>query len=98
MSIEFNDKGKYFTDVVPKVPIPAVIQTVVQRVEGFVHVRADERVKNELDRAETFLAVTDAKIFGTDGSIVYQTAFMSIARSQIVWVIPSDANPAGDQQ
>ena len=98
MSIEFNDKGKYFTDVIPKVAIPAVIQTVIHRVEGFIHVRADERVKNELDRSEAFLAVTNAKVFAADGSVLYQTAFMCVARAQIVWIIPNDANPAGDNQ
>ncbi|MGC1376501.1 MAG: hypothetical protein WA821_09765 [Anaerolineales bacterium] len=98
MSIEFNDKGKYFTDVISKVAIPAIIQTVIHRIEGFIHVRVDERVKNELDRSEAFLAVTDAKVFAPDGSVLYQVAFISIARSQIVWVIPSSTNPVGDNQ
>ena len=95
MSIEFNDKGKYFTDVVSKVAVPATIQTVTHRIEGFIHVRVDERVKNELDRNEAFLAVTDAKVFAADDSVLYQVPFMSVARSQIVWVIPSGTNPVG---
>ncbi len=98
MSTEFNEKGKYFTDIIQKVSVPAIIQTVLHRVEGFIHVRADERVKNELDHTEPFLAVTDAKVFANDGSVLYQAAFMTIARAQIVWVIPSDANSTGDQQ
>lgn len=98
MSTDFNDKGKYFTDVISKVAIPATIQTITHRIEGFIHVRVDERVKSELDRSEAFLAVTNAKVLAADGSVLYQAAFMSVARSQIVWVIPSDANPAGDEQ
>ena len=98
MSIEFNDKGKYFTDVVSKAAIPAVIQTVTHRIEGFIHVRLDERVKNELDRSEPFLAVTDAKIFAPDGSLIYQTVFMSVARSQIVWVVPSETTSEGESR
>ena len=95
MGIEYNEKGKYFTDVIPKVPVPAVIQTIQHRIEGFIHVRVDERVKSELDRDEQFLAVTDAKVFATDGSVLYQAAFMSVSRSQIVWVIPDDTHPGG---
>jgi hypothetical protein len=98
MSIEFNDKGKYFTDIVSKAAIPAVIQTVTHRIEGYIHVRVDERVKNELDRSEPFLAVTNAKIFGHDGSLIHETAFMSVSRSQIVWVVPSESIPEGDNQ
>ena len=98
MSIEFNDKGKYFTDVISKVAIPAIIQTVIHRIDGFIHVRLDDRVKNELDRSEAFLAVTDAKVLDADGSVLYQAAFMSVARAQIVWVIPNNTNPAGDEK
>lgn len=96
MGIEFNEKGKYFTDIVSKAAIPAVIQTITHRIEGYIHVRVDERVKNELDRSEPFLAVTDAKIFAPDGSLIYQTVFMSVSRSQIVWVVPSENIPNGD--
>jgi hypothetical protein len=98
MSLEFNDKGKYFTDIISKVAIPAIIQTVSQRIEGSVHVRPDQRVKDELDRAELFLAVTDAKVLNADGTIACETEFMLVLRSQIIWVIPSVSNPNdGDQ-
>jgi len=94
MSIEYDDKGKFFTDVVSKVAVPAVIQTVMHRIEGFIHVRIGERTKSELDRNELFLAVTEAKVFKDDGSLIDSAAFLSVARSQIIWVIPSDADLA----
>ena len=99
MSLEFNEKGKYFTDIISKVTVPAVIQTVMHRIEGSIHIRLDERVKDELDRNELFLAVTNARVFGLDGVVLYETDFMTVSRSQIVWVIPSDntAN-AGDKK
>lgn len=90
MSLEFNEKGKYFTDIISKVAVPAIIQTLTHRIEGSVHVRLDGRVKDELDRAEPFLAVTNARVMGADGSVLYSAEFMTVARSQIVWVIPSD--------
>jgi len=99
MSIEFNEKGKYFTDIVSKVAVPAIIQTTTHRIEGSIHVRLDGRVKDELDRPEPFLAVTSAKVIASDGvTVLYQTDFMTIARPQIVWVIPSDDTAyAGDK-
>jgi len=95
MSLEFNEKGKYFTDIISKVAVPAVIQTVIHRIEGSVHIRLDGRVKDELDSSELFLAVTNAKVFGLDGVVLYETEFMTVARSQIVWVIPSDDTASG---
>ncbi len=90
MSIEFNEKGKYFTDIISKVAVPAMIQTVTHRIEGSIHIRLDGRVKDELDRSEPFIAVTNAKVLSPDGTVLYQADFLTVSRSQIVWVIPSD--------
>jgi len=98
MSLEFNEKGKYFTDIISKVAVPAIIQTTTHRIEGSVHVRLDGRVKDELDRSEPFLAVTNARVFSADGSVLHHAEFMTISRTQIVWVIPSDDTAyAGDK-
>ncbi len=100
MSLEFNEKGKYFTDIISKSAVPAIIQTVSHRIEGSVHVRIDGRVKDELDTHEPFLAVTNARVFNpADNSVLYETNFMSISRSQIVWVIPGDETThSGDRK
>lgn len=98
MTVEFNERGKYFTDIISKVAVAAVIQTTTHRIEGSIHVRLDGRVKDELDRAELFLAVTGAKIYGADGVVLHEAEFMTIARSQIVWVIPSDDTAYSGEQ
>ncbi len=90
MTIEFDEKGKFFTDVVSKVPVQAVVQTVGQLVRGKVHVREGERLKDELDRDELFLAVTDASVIGLNGEVQFQTPFLAVRRSQIIWVLPDD--------
>lgn len=90
MTIEFDDKGKYFTDIVSKVSTPVIIQTTTHRIEGAIHVRADERIKNELDRPEPFLAVTDALVYAADGHLQWRCEFLSVARSQIIWVMPRE--------
>jgi hypothetical protein len=94
MTIEYDEKGKYYTDIVKKMPVSATIQTSAHLVRGFVHVRQGERLKNELERDERFLAVTDARICGADDKVLFTTAFMAIQRSQIVWIMPAE----GDEQ
>jgi len=99
MSLEFNEKGKYFTDIISKTAVPAIIQTSLHRIEGSIHIRMDERVKDELDRNEPFIAVTGAKVFDSSGVVLYEADFMTVSRSQIVWVIPNDdSNSMGEKK
>ena len=89
MSIEYYDeKGKVFTDVVTKDAIQATIQTTTHMLRGCIHVRKDQRIKDELDHSEKFLALTDVSILGPDGQSLFQVPFVAVQRAQIVWVIP----------
>ena len=88
MTIEFDDNGKFFTDIIAKTPIPAMIQTVTHRIHGNIHIMHDRRLKDELDLPEKFIAVTDAVIYLPDGQVLYQASFLAVQRSEIVWVLP----------
>jgi len=88
MNIEFDEKGKFFTNVVTKVSVPATIQTTSQLIRGDVHVRKGERLKDELDRDEPFLAMTNVSIIGANGQVQFDAPFLAVQRSQIVWVLP----------
>ncbi len=91
MSIEYDEKGKFFTDVISKIPVDAVVQTAAQLVRGKVHVRQGERLKDELDRDELVLAMTDATVLGPNGEVQYNAPFLAVRRSQIIWVMPDES-------
>jgi hypothetical protein len=88
MTTHFDDKGKFFTPIITKVPVAVIIQTTVQKIEGKIHIRPDERIKDEMDRPEAFLAVTDATIFNADGTQMISSHFLTLNRAQIIWIIP----------
>jgi hypothetical protein len=88
MTIEFDDNGKFFTDIISKTPIPVIIQTVSHRIHGNIHVSKDCRLKDELDLMEKFIAITDAVIYTPEGHVLYQAAFLAVQRTEIIWVIP----------
>jgi hypothetical protein len=90
MTIEYDEKGKFYTDVVKKLPIPAVIQTTTHLVRGLIHVQRGERLKTELERDEKFLAVTQATVHGMDDKVLFTSPFMALQRNQIVWLMPVD--------
>lgn len=96
MTIEYDEKGKFYTDIVKKLPVPVVIQTVTHLVRGLVHVREGERLKNELERAEIFLAVTKAAVYGADDKVLFTVPFMAVQRAQMVWIMPVDEESQKD--
>ena len=88
MTIEYDDKGKIFTDIVSKIAIYATVQTTTHLMRGRIHVRRDQRIKDELDLDESFLALTDVNVLTADGQVAFQAPFIAVKRTHIVWVIP----------
>ena len=90
MSIEYDEKGKFYTDVVSKVQVPVIIQTTDHLIRGLVHVRKGERLKDELESPGNFTAVTNATVFGDDDKVLFSGPFIAVQKRQIVWILPVD--------
>ncbi len=91
MFADFEEKGKIFTQVVTKEPIEVIIQTTTGTIHGKVHVKLDERLKDELDNTSGFIAVTDADVhFHDPNEPAIHTHFMAVNINHIVWVTPKD--------
>lgn len=90
MYSNFEEKGKIFTQVVTKKPINVTIQTTTQLIRGKIHIRPEDRVKDELNRKDLFIAVTDATIFSTSGEALFHGGFISVNTEQIVWLMPDE--------
>ena len=90
MFSNFEEKGKIFTQVVSKKPINVTIQTTSQLIRGKIHIRPEDRVKDELNRKDLFIAVTDATVFSAEGKALYHSGFLSVNTEQIVWLIPDE--------
>jgi len=88
MTIEYDEKGKIFTDIVSKRSIQATVQTTTHLMRGLVHVRRDQRIKDELNTDEKFLALTDVNILAPDGQILFQAPFLAVNRAHIIWILP----------
>ena len=90
MVTHLDEKGKFFTQVITKTPIPVIIQMPAHRIEGNIHIRPDERIKDEIDRTDPFLPVTEAVIYNPDGTIFASTHFIALNRTLINWILPVD--------
>jgi hypothetical protein len=98
MAIQFDEKGKYYTDVLATHAVAATLQTCTHLVRGFVHLQNHHRLKDELDRPEAFLAVTDAVVLGSGGEELFQAGFLAVSRAQIVWATAADEDEKGRQE
>lgn len=100
MFANFEEKGKIFTQIITKEPVDVVIQTASSCIYGCVHVRPEDRLKDELDRTTAFLAVTKARIFDRDGkNLLYESAFVAVNIANIEWILPQSElkeNKAGE--
>ena len=90
MFTSFEDKGKIFTNIVTKEPIEVIIQTSIHHIHGYVHVRPDDRIKDEINLNERFLAVTNATVSNNDGKQLFTVEFLAVNREQIIWIYPKE--------
>lgn len=90
MVTQYDEKGKIFTQVITKKPVPVIIQTATHRIRGTVHVRPDERVIDELNNSSNFIAVTEARVMGDNEEQLYGCEFLTLNKEQIIWIIPDE--------
>ena len=98
MTLHYDDKGKFYTEYVSKTAVNAIIQTLMQRIIGRIYIRAGDRVSDELNQSEQFLAVTEATVYGLEGDILYRCDFIAINREHVVWLIPEEASEGNKGQ
>lgn len=96
MTIEYDEKGKFYTNIVHKIPVPAILQTTTNLIRGFIHVRQGDRIKDELENQGQFIAVTEASILDADGKIVFSGPFISVQKEQIIWIMPLETEHSQD--
>lgn len=87
---QIDDKGKVFSRIVHKDSVYVRIQTITHIITGDIYVEHDRRIKDELEFAEQFIAVTGATLYNPDGTKAYDVPFVTINRNHIVWLILED--------
>jgi hypothetical protein len=89
MEYRVDEKGKVFTERITKraVPVVACIGDLI--VRGTVHLKPDNRLKDELNDNEQFIAITQAHVLEHRGKrALYKTEALIVNKSQIAWIFP----------
>jgi hypothetical protein len=91
MDFRVDAKGKYFTTHVSKQSIAVIARVQDSIVHGTVHLSPDNRLKDELNGSETFLAVTNAEVWEVNGARpLYTTEVLIVNKDQITWIFPRE--------
>ena len=88
--MEHDEKGKVFTHIVHKDVLHARIQTLTHQITGEIYLKHEQRVKDELEIAEQFIAVTSAKVYTLGGELAYEAPFLTVNRLHIIWLALED--------
>ncbi len=95
MITQFEEKGKIFTPVINKEPKNVIIQTIHHKITGTVYIRPSDRLIDELNKNEKFLAVTDAVVRDLVDQVLFQCQFLTVNSDQIIWILPLEELKAG---
>jgi hypothetical protein len=93
MDVRIDEKGKFFTPRVTKDAMLALVRTVDEHVVGYLYVRPDRRLKDEINEdTSRFLPVTDAHVYNSvTDALIYHASFMLVSYSHIISITPIDA-------
>ncbi len=92
MAMHVDHKGKYFTDVISKDVVRTIIQTLTVRIVGDIYVRPGRRLKDELNKSEKFIAVTDAVVCNARGEEIYRSDFLTVNLDHVLWLSPEESD------
>lgn len=91
MDYRVDEKGKYYTNYVNKRPLGVQVFTQGTVVSGTMHVMLGNRLKDELNRDERFVAITDAQVNDPQsGALLCEGAVILLNKEQIAWLVPMD--------
>ena len=91
MDYRVDPKGKVFTTHITKRNLAVVIGLGAHIIHGTVYLMADNRLKDELNNGEQFIAVTDAQVFQPGvASPLYASPVLIINKEQIAWILPQE--------
>jgi hypothetical protein len=98
MQTHVDDKGKYFTNRVTTRGMPVILSLNGTQIRGELHLKLENRLKDELNGEEQFIAITHAQVM-TNGNQQYETNLIVVNKNHIDWIFPSDTrlDPIGKE-
>lgn len=99
MDYRVDEKGKVFTTRVTKQSVAITARVGDSIIQGVVHIQPDNRLKDELNHEEDFIAITDAQVWTLTGSNpVYASPVLIVNKAHIHWLFPHDESSTNTEK
>ncbi len=93
MDYRIDEKGKIYSKHVTKRSVAVVLRVEETIISGTVHLTLDNRLKDELNSGETFIAITSAKLADANsGRTLHESEVVLINKNRITWIYPSETD------
>ncbi len=91
MDYRVDEKGKVYTQHVSKLPVPVIVRVEDALIHGTVHLTPGNRLKDELNGDEAFIAITQVKVSaGASQRPLFETEVLILNKQRITWIYPSE--------
>ncbi len=94
MDYRVDEKGKFYTQRVNKRMVAVTARLADTIVHGTVYLTLDNRLKDELNTGDTFIAITKAEIMDAHSDrTLFETEVLIVNKTQLVWIFPREPGP-----
>jgi len=90
MSTPFGEREMFFSTIISKEAISVTLQTPLNLIKGQIHIQPGERLKDSINQAEPFMAITNAIVLNLEGDELYRSEFVAVNRANVIWLLPDD--------
>jgi len=91
MDYRVDEKGKVFTTRVTKQSIAITARVGDSIIQGMIHIQPDNRLKDELNHGEDFIAITDAQVSSLNSANpIHASPILIVNKAHIHWLFPRD--------
>ena|SRR5437588_12428561 len=81
-----DERGKFFTERVHTQSVQVLVRTLQGEVRGHFHILPGQRVKDMLNSADQFIALTEATM--TNEATTQEVKFVALNKQHIISLIP----------
>ncbi len=91
MDYRVDEKGKVYTQHINKLPVLVIARIEDALIHGTVHLTPGNRLKDELNSDETFIAITQVRASHAESHRpLFETEAIIVNKQRIMWMYPSE--------
>jgi hypothetical protein len=95
MDERVDAKGKFYTPRVTKSSVPIIARVADTIIKGKMNLMPDNRLKDELDSDEAFVAITEAEVLDAHTErVLFRVEVVIVNKQSIAWIFPRESSPA----